>query len=106
MARRKNKLIVFDAYGKNRYDALSEKQNNTIGARMAELRKSTGMSLATFSSYLKEYGVSIESAALFKWETGATVPNAYQLVAFCAAMGIEDVLKYFCSSHTSLQLFK
>lgn len=100
--KRKNgpgETVRFDVRKSIPYDAESEKARNIIGCRIAEARKKTGMSLVAFSHYLKDYGVVVGDRALNKWETGTTIPNAYQLMALCAAMDIEDGFRYFAGDY-------
>ena len=77
------------------YDAAREKEENIIGRRIAEARRARGMSIAAFSEYLRNFGVEISTGGAGKWETGSSIPNAYQLLAICAALDIEDQLPFF-----------
>ena len=72
-----------------RYDAGRESENNVIGRRIAEARRRRGMTLAAFSACLENYGVHVKTAGVGKWETGDSVPNAYQLLAICSALGMD-----------------
>lgn len=81
------------------YNAETEKGVNAIGKRLAEARKQHDMSLVAFSKHLKSYGVSVGDAALSKWENGVTVPNAYQFIAICCALGLEDEATFFMSDY-------
>ncbi len=45
-----------------------------------------------------QYGVEITRTALNKWELGKAVPSAYQLLAVCAALHLEDGFDYFVSN--------
>lgn len=96
------KIIRFSSV-RSAYDLESEKERNTIGIRIAEARRSRGMSLDDFRILLKDYGVSVVRTALSKWENGTTIPNAYQLLAICNALGIEDGMAFFSNSE-ALQL--
>lgn len=93
MANRKNKaeIIPIDREKQRPYDAASEKEQNVIGTRIAQLRKEKGLSLAALSRLLGQYGLGIQRTGLSRWESGDAVPNAYQLVALCCAFGVEDV---------------
>ena len=84
------------------YDATAEKQKNIIGKRISEARKLKGMSLAIFAKYLERFGLNMTSGAVGKWETGDTVPNAYQLIAICTALEIEDAVPYFMENYEPL----
>lgn len=78
------------------YNAQEEKDNNIIGSRIAEARKSKGLSLAAFCEALEECGVSVGIGAVSKWERGVSVPSAYQLLAVCRVLNIGSGLEYFC----------
>jgi len=81
------------------YNASQEKNRNIIGSRIAEARKTKGLNLASFSEKLAGFGVSVSRGAIGKWETGDTVPNAYQLVAICNALDIAGDFSYFMESY-------
>ena len=95
----KGKVLPFGGKGQSPYNAEAEKNKNVIGLRIAEARKKSGMSLVAFSRCLKDYGVSVGDGGLSKWETGSSIPNAYQLMAVCVALGIENESHYFMSSY-------
>ena len=78
-----------------RYDAAAERKANVIGARLQRARKERGLSLALLSERLRSYGVEVSKGAISKWETGETVPGAYQLLAVSAALDLEDRLWQF-----------
>ena len=82
-----------------RYDAAEEKKNNIIGKKIAEARKLKGMSIAIFAKYLERFGLQVGTGAVGKWETGDSIPNAYQLIALCNALEIEDAVRYFMSEY-------
>lgn len=85
--------------GGQRYDAAAEKDENIVGMRIAEARKKKGMSIAAFSAFLKNYGVEISTGGAGKWETGYSIPNAYQLIAICNALDIEDQIPFFMKDY-------
>lgn len=84
------------------YNAAAEKEINFIGEKLSEDRRSRHYTLIQFSKLLSEYGVSIGDAGLSKWESGRTVPSAYQLLAIAHALGIEDDLNYFIRGRADL----
>lgn len=94
-------LIVLSDYQK-RYDAEAEKLNNILGSRIAQARKEKGLSLAAFSDQLRSVGVTVSGGGINKWEGGNTVPNAYQLIAICVALGLEKELSYFIGEYQPL----
>ena len=83
----------------NGYNAESERKKNIIGNRISQARRSKGIRLPELSEKLKCYGVNVGKGGLSKWETGLTVPNAYQLMALCSALDIESDYHYFMESY-------
>ena len=81
-----------------RYNAAREREENIIGQRILRARLDRGISLREFSEELKKYGISIGRQGVGKWECGISVPNGYQLLAICHALGIEDGISYFTGS--------
>ncbi len=77
------------------YDAATEKDVNYVGRQIHTARKDLKISLEQFSQLLAQYGVEITRTALNKWELGKAVPSAYQLLAVCAALHLEDGFDYF-----------
>ena len=80
------------------YHAGQEREDNIIGKKIAEARQSQGLSLSAFSELLGNYGLAIKRQGLGKWESGDAIPNGYQLLAVCHALGIEEGLSYFTGS--------
>lgn len=101
MSRKKDssKVIRIKSTNTAKYDAVSERKANVIGSRIADARKRNGISLIEFSQNLKAFGISVGDAALSKWEKGMTVPNAYQFMAVCCALGLEDESRYFMDEY-------
>ena len=95
----KAKVIPISAAHAQGYNAAEEKENNVIGARISEARKKRGMTLADISATLEGLGVKVSRSAASKWETGETVPSAYQLVALFNALGMEDRISYFMDNY-------
>lgn len=89
------KIISLNAVRKNAYDAVKERQENIIGLRIQEARSRRGLSLAELSVLLAENGLSIQRQGIGKWEAGISVPNAYQLLALCDALKIEEGFAFF-----------
>lgn len=81
------------------YDAAQERELNVIGKKIAEVRNKKGISLASLCDCLSRYGVELTRAAIGKWETGETVPNAYQLIALCNVLGINNQTTYFMRNY-------
>ena len=77
------------------YNAAAERDANIIGQRLFEARKRKGLTLAELSSLLGQRGLAIQKTGLQRWESGQSIPNAYQLLAVCHALDITSVLDYF-----------
>ena len=104
MNSQKTTVIPFPTPSKNglRYSAETEKRNNVIGTRLSEELKNRKLSKKEFCTTLKDFGVDVSQSALGKWTNGLTVPNAYQLLAICYALDLEDGLAAFTGEHTPL----
>ena len=104
MNSQKTTVIPFPTPSKNglRYSAEAEKRNNVIGTRLSEELKNRKLSKKEFCTTLKDFGVDVSQSALGKWTNGLTVPNAYQLLAICYALDLEDGLAAFTGEHTPL----
>ena len=83
-----------------KYNVAAEKEENVIGSRIAAARKSKGWNLAALSDSLKEYGIDLSRAAINKWEMGESVPNAYQFIAVCTALDMEDSISSYQKNYT------
>ena len=70
-------------------------KKNLLGEKLAKARKSQKIRQGAFVQLLKDYGISMTASSYSCWETGARTPNAYQLLALCKALGIDDVMGYF-----------
>ena len=62
-----------------------------IGEVLAERRKELGLSQSELAEALSLRGLSVTNQAVSKWEKGATLPNARQLLALCQVLEIEDL---------------
>lgn len=94
------KTTIFSLHDNSgRYDAGKEMERNVLGSRIAEARNNAGLSLVAFSKLLAEYGIKISSGSINKWELGATLPNAYQLIALSHALNIQDIKDYFSDDY-------
>ncbi len=84
------------------YDAIEERAENIVGQRIADARKRNGMTQQELTDQLKRVGLTTTKYSLSKWEKGENVPSAYQLMAICAVLGMDDVLRHFSKKSTSL----
>jgi len=98
----KTKIVPIRAGHYENYNAAGEKELNIIGKRIAVARKRCNLTISDLSERLHDYGVTVTRGAVGKWETGDTVPNAYQLMAISTALGIEDRLSYFTENDKPL----
>lgn len=71
------------------------KQRNVLGRKISEARKKAGITQVELSALLAHFGVLVKTPGVNKWEKGETVPNAYQLMALCHALNIENGLDFF-----------
>lgn len=95
----KQQILTLHSPRGDLYNAAAEQQQNIVGQRISQARNQAGISLSKFSTLLEEYGVSVSAPAISKWETGKSVPSAYQLIAVTQALQIEDDLLQFTGSY-------
>jgi len=62
-----------------------------IGEIISARRKELGINQAELAERLNRCGASVTNQAVSKWENGATLPNAKQLLLLCRVLEIEDV---------------
>ena len=93
-ANRSSKIINFKDFNTG-YNAVSEREDNIIGKKIADFRAANKMSLTDLRILLEIYGISITNASISKWETGASVPNIYQFIAVMQALGIDENISFF-----------
>lgn len=74
------------------WNTAEERAGNIIGQRLSMERKRRGLTLEALRELLQNHGVEIQIQGLNKWEKGLTVPNAYQFIALCRILGIEDCM--------------
>lgn len=75
-----------------KYDAAAERESNSIGRAIANARREKHLSLAALSALLRTFGVKASPPSISKWETGMTIPNAYQFHALRSALDLGDLL--------------
>ena len=95
----KAKVPPINAAHVQNYDAAKEKENGIIGKKIQSARKECGLTLSDLSARLQSYGVKVSRGAASKWETGETVPNAYQLVAVINALGMDESVFNFMEDY-------
>lgn len=77
------------------YNAVKDREDNTVGKKLAQIRRKKGYTLDTFAELLARYGVNIKRAGINKWENGDTVPHVYHLIAVCKALDLDEGLSFF-----------
>ncbi len=100
MKKKEGKIVPISAAQGMKYDAAAEMDVNVIGLKIREARKKKGLSIAGFTERLKAFGCDVSVGAAGKWELGYSIPNAYQLVAICLALEIEDQIPFFMKNYT------
>ena len=100
-ANRSSKIINFKDFNTG-YNAVSEREDNIIGQKIADFRAANKMSLTDLRILLEIHGISITNASISKWETGASVPNIYQFIAVMQALGIDENISFFTRAAAQL----
>ena len=97
MKKKESKIVSISTA---QYDAVAEMENNTVGFKIRDARKKCGLSIAGLSERLKAFGCDVSVGAAGKWELGYSIPNAYQLIAICLALDIQDQIPFFMKNYT------
>lgn len=84
------------------YNAEEERKLCVIGKKISDARQERGVGMRELQRLLKDRGLDVGYASLFRWENGETVPNAYQLIAICDALEIPDAYSFFMNSGARL----
>lgn len=74
---------------------ISNKLGNKLGSKLAELRKSCGLSQMEVAKLVSLRCGTITNRAVSKWEQGDSRPDADQFIALCQIYGISDVPAVF-----------
>lgn len=94
-ARNASAIIPFDAAHGILYNSVRERGENVIGQQIQAAREACGLSITGLTEHLSLYGITAQRSSISRWESGESVPNAYQLLAVCHALNIEDGINYF-----------
>ena len=78
-----------------KYNVKTAKEKNLIGRKMTEICQKRHISQPKLARMLERYGVSVQPAAVGKWESGTTTPTAYQIIAIALALNIPDIITEF-----------
>ena len=97
----KNRLSL-EARRSGHYDAGAEYARNAVGKKIAAERRRRGLSQGEFAALLADYGIRIGLRGYAKWETGETVPNAYQMLAIYHALQPPEGARWLVGGEESL----
>lgn len=96
------KVIPLPAQGSALYQADEEQKNAVLARRIAWARAQKGYSKRELVRQLALRGVPISYPAVVRWERNESVPNAYQLLAICDALGVPDCYTFFMAGRGEL----
>ena len=96
------KIIPISNVRRSVYNAEEERRLCVIGKKISAARQERGVGMRELQRLLKDRGIEVGYASLFRWENGDTVPNAYQLLAICDALEIPDASSYFMNGRADL----
>ena len=68
---------------------------NSIGKILQDRRKELGLTQPDVNKELKQFGYSMNHAAISSWERNVTQPNATQFLALCKILGITNIYAAF-----------
>ena len=73
---------------------------NSIGKILQDRRKELGLTQPDVNKELKQFGYSMNHAAISSWERNVTQPNATQFLALCKILGITNIYDAFIGEYT------
>lgn len=73
---------------------------NSIGKILQYRRKELGLTQPDVNKELKQFGYSMNHAAISSWERNVTQPNATQFLALCKILGITNIYDTFIGEYT------
>ena len=73
---------------------------NSIGKILQDRRKELGLTQPDVNKELKQFGYSMNHAAISSWERNVTQPNATQFLALCKILGITNIYDTFIGEYT------
>ena len=73
---------------------------NSIGKILQNRRKELGLTQPDVNKELKQFGYSMNHAAISSWERNVTQPNATQFLALCKILGITNIYDTFIGEYT------
>ena len=76
------------------YNASKAKEENMVGQKIREIRTAKGMTTKDLVSRLHDAGLDVPVLSVQRWENGFVMPNVYQFLSICEALGLtlEDFL--------------
>ena len=101
---RSAKVISFPAARNALYSVIADREDNVIGRKLLEFRKREGIVISDLCDRLNALGLKVTRSTVYRWESGEIIPNAYQLVAVCMALNLEDDISGFCSAPRAARL--
>ena len=75
------------------FSAIAAEADNVLGKRLLDARKKARLTQKDVVDQLSRCDVHIAFTAIHRWETGKSVPNAYQLMALCHVLHITDSIQ-------------
>ena len=73
---------------------------NSIGKILQDRRKELRLTQPDVNKELKQFGYSMNHAAISSWERNVTQPNATQFLALCKILGITNIYDTFIGEYT------
>ena len=73
---------------------------NSIGKILQDRRKKLRLTQPDVNKELKQFGYSMNHAAISSWERNVTQPNATQFLALCKILGITNIYDTFIGEYT------
>ena len=90
----RKKDVLHFPFTESSYSAEKDREENIVGKKIQLVRNELGYSLDDLSKALTGYGVKVSRSGIGHWESGRSIPNAYQFLAICHALGIQDLDYY------------
>lgn len=106
MGRRKadEKAIPLGELLDTRFSITDEQASNCIGKRILEARLKKGVTQKAMVDALEKIGCKLNVNSYGRWERGDTYPSAYQLVAVCRLLGIDEEISFFSTTPKAQRL--
>ncbi len=87
------------------FDAAEARRQNLVGKRIAEIRKARKMTQAEVCEALKRtHHISVQPAAISRWENGITEPNAEEFLALYDVFDLKPSFRFLEDDISSLEI--